>query len=243
MSWEVTLAGDKDDLRQLSQTFNRSGLTITFRDDVPILVSTRFERHTNRSEILAIATDLLIPINAGLKIVMNGGPLIVPETVVQRDDAGNVVHYVEISAGVTHYARISAVHRRADGSVVEENETEPLLGWYDLARQDEHVAKALYLIAHDFATWSGLYMILEVMEEGGCSACRRGAPLKPEIDRFTRTAESFQALGIQARHAHSRFTPPDPPMTLEEAKYLIRRLMLGWLEESGQHSEAADVVR
>jgi hypothetical protein len=46
---------------------------------------------------------------------------------------------------------------------------------------------------------------------------------------FRRTANSFEAVGLDARHGVEQNQPPSTPMDLSEARSLITTLVHAWL--------------
>lgn len=48
-------------------------------------------------------------------------------------------------------------------------------------------------------------------------------------ERFTRTANTAEVSGSDARHATGKFVAPDNPMNLPEATEFVRQILLGVL--------------
>jgi len=93
------------------------------------------------------------------------------------------------------------------------------------AQSSQHLEIALTLWSDPVRSWPRLYRILEEIEQhiskhvdkaGLCSANERG--------RFTRTANTAEVSGADARHALSKFAPPSDPMSLEEATRFVGRI-------------------
>lgn len=101
------------------------------------------------------------------------------------------------------------------------------------AGDDDAVSHVLRLVAKDLVSWVGLYRIVEAVEgyAGGTSelVTRRWAP-KKTLDLFKHTACSPGAIGDAARHGRERSAPPPNPMKLDDAKTLIREIVISWLE-------------
>ena len=106
----------------------------------------------------------------------------------------------------------------------------PPIIWMALSKRDAHVKKALRLIENDFETWYGLYKVFEIIRQDAGNIVKRGWCTEAELRRFTQTANSPDALGLNARHAKTIPAPPDP-MSLSSAASFIRKLMSAWLEE------------
>ncbi len=57
---------------------------------------------------------------------------------------------------------------------------------------------------------------------------------KSDLERFERSINHPQVLGLQARHAVSHVNPPPRPMTIIEARAFARALANSWLTELGK---------
>lgn len=101
--------------------------------------------------------------------------------------------------------------------------------WVEAAFQDDDVAAALRILADPDVAWGRLYHVFDLVQADVGSGIRQWAT-RGECDRFTHTANSRLALGDEARHGHTGFQPPQNPMTLGEARQLIRKIVTGWLE-------------
>lgn len=56
-----------------------------------------------------------------------------------------------------------------------------------------------------------------------------GGPSRKQLDLFNHTANSYAAIGDDARHGHTRTQPPEIPMTLVDAQSLVRELVTRWI--------------
>jgi hypothetical protein len=81
--------------------------------------------------------------------------------------------------------------------------------------------------------WKNLYMVLEVIEDdlGGEEAVlqKRYVSIK-KLKSFKRTANSYLAIGRDARHATIKNSMPRSPMSLTVAQELIHIVLQKWLE-------------
>jgi hypothetical protein len=86
----------------------------------------------------------------------------------------------------------------------------------------------------DEHTWRGLYLVYEATKEG--NGGKNGlialsvAPWS-KIDNFTATANSYRAIGVQARHSSKSKGNSPAKMTLDEARTLIRQLLEAWIRK------------
>ena len=109
----------------------------------------------------------------------------------------------------------------------------------EFAGDDDAVSHVLRLVAEDSVSWVGLYRIMEAVEgyAGGSSELvRRGWVPKKTLELFKHTACSPGAIGDAARHGRERSAPPPHPMKLDDAKSLIREIVISWLEARYGHS-------
>lgn len=90
--------------------------------------------------------------------------------------------------------------------------------------------RALALYANDL-TWAELYKVYEVIKEAHGGPVPTGWVSKTMLTAFTATANSYPALGRDARHAVVQNSIPAPRMTLQEAKSLIHTLLRHWSED------------
>jgi hypothetical protein len=94
-----------------------------------------------------------------------------------------------------------------------------LEGWMATAQTEEPVGRALRILGSPPYTWPSLYHALEIIE-GDCGAAivARGWATRKQLERFTRTANSFAVAGDTARHGKPKGDPPADPMSLADAE-------------------------
>lgn len=103
----------------------------------------------------------------------------------------------------------------------------------DLCNSDKNVREALFYLGAEGNAWANLYKASEIVEDrvGGAPKAifNEGWCSRSEWDRFRRTANHQEAIGVFSRHARQRTVPPPDPMTVEEAKLFISRLLKNWI--------------
>lgn len=231
MKWRIQLEGDNDDLADLTKIFTLSDLSIKEIDGKFYLYSNSFNTLDDSGLVEEKGKEFLSIINAGLKLDSNYLKLIEFSGVdmLNQEDLKEK-HFIHLKTAVGIRAKVRTQITKADGTVIEDNLFEPLLQWYQLAKRDPLVARAFHLISHDFNTWFSLYKLLEILQESGFEPVGRHGKWRKEADRFSQTAQSYAALGLDARHIKSLFTPPTSPMTLDVAQSFIRMLLIEWLK-------------
>lgn len=231
MNCRIRLEGDREDLSDLSKIFTNSEITIKEIESVFFLYSDSFNELTESAQVEERGKEFLLIINAGLKLTSNYLRLVKIVGVELLDAEGKAIKtFVHLSETVEIRAKVSTIITKKDGTVIEDNPFEHLLRWQYIAQTDPLVARAFYLISNDFDTWFSLYKLLEIIEEDGFELIGRKGKYRKEADRFSQTAQSFSALGLDARHIKSKYEAPPKPMTHNEAKSFIRFLVGEWLK-------------
>lgn len=232
--WSVCLDGDDADLAELARLMNAPELNIVELDGSFLLESTGFEHLGEPRQVLDAAQPLLGVIRG---IARLRTPLLRPLTasaVIDHRGWTPITHKFVFPGTARLRIRAFAPTVVAGGAAVQ-NERPHSLG-AELALDDQRVARALGLFGEE-PTWSSLYKVLDVLREavpGKAALENKGWVPTGEIRRFTWTANSFNALGPDARHALANNKAPPKPMLLDEAVALIGCLVEQWLVEKRQ---------
>jgi hypothetical protein len=139
---------------------------------------------------------------------------------------------------VTGSANAHAVQTSGDVEVPSGTEPSSTVGEDTLrvAHTNELLERALYLYGAAGYDWRGLHMVLDAIEEGnggdkGLKKAKFANPYEKKIRLFTCTANNFNKLGLDARHARKDWDEPKEEMTVSEAQELFRNLLSVWVEE------------
>jgi len=111
--------------------------------------------------------------------------------------------------------------------------------WMDKGINSDAIARALTLYGTLEHNWKNLYMVLEVIIEsigGEVELAKTGLISQDCLKAFKHTANSFRAIGREARHAKSNEVPPSKPMSLKEAQDLIAKVLREWLQSKSRTS-------
>ncbi len=107
-------------------------------------------------------------------------------------------------------------------------------------KSNAHLDLAMTIFFLPRTTWPHLYRCLEEIESflemkvSTAGMCSQG-----ERERFTRTANTAEAAGHDARHGLGKFTPPKHPMNLEEATKFLRSLCAQAIERAMRGPKSA----
>jgi hypothetical protein len=123
-------------------------------------------------------------------------------------------------------------------------QSDPRLGaalpFMNFAAQSTAANDVLVLVGRTVPSWSELYLVFELVQaNGGDLMVEKGWIGRAEQSLFCRTANSYTALGPEARHGKDQHQPPASPMTYEQAKKAILLLATHWLQESVQKTGAS----
>jgi hypothetical protein len=227
--WFVQIAGDKFDLEDLPNWFNSSGLTVVQEADGYYMHSSHFDLAKDSNEVRDLAEKLAEKMLGAARLFRPDFQPVKLGAVVKENEAGGKDIHISVSDSIIgrNKGRASITF---NGVEQKPSTPKPAL-WLNVAQNYEKVAHALRIWGKGPHDWINLYKILEIIESdvGGKIYQERWIS-KPEVTRFTQTANSAEALGDAARHAKKRIPPPPKPMTIQEAQHLIRELLKKWTE-------------
>ena len=234
--WAVVLRGDDHDLGRLAEHFT-GGIRIARGPDDWELTADRFEETGDRMVVYEAAVELVDRLRGLMVAKLVSDPRLEMGPVIELlPDGSRRPHVFARAEMATARVRVYAagVVTNPDGTVPE---PPPIPSWepiIELAVRDDAMRLALDLLAVP-PTWSRLYAALDLVVQDQrtdrrAGVERRGAVM-PEVERFTRTANSVWAIGVDARHGRLDWIRPPDPMSLEEAADLIGRIVEAWIDE------------
>jgi len=230
MDWIFGLEGDDFDLDELSKVFTNPDLCIEKVDNNGYeLKSSHFHLLTSMDMAQKRAEELLISINAGIKLELGAHNPIKIKTGVQIDEKGEERKFIFLNCPF-HVRDTLTIHTiTCDGKKSVSNPAEPIISINTIAQLDAQVKMVCQYIGQDFDSWGNLYKIFEVIESDGFPPIQRDGQYKKMSDRFRRTANSFSASGLDSRHSKDTIPPPKNPMSITDAKIFIKTIFHEWL--------------
>ncbi|WP_143824996.1 hypothetical protein [Natrinema ejinorense] len=243
MGWKVRLAGQRNDLILLGCIYTDEP-QITFTDTHAFLESNRFNEFEEPSTVLEEGKKLMCSMRASvLGSIDTVHPPAADNVVILPDGSPHVIHTLSPSQRtdtVPVVTNISDTNTVRDlGSNCEEiKQVEGLPDleyenlYIDLPEQDQKSSELIQLIDNGY-DWVNLYRVYEwVRDEIGTNPSKNSWISEGDEDLFTRTANSPEALGTQARHADSNpAREPDDPMSRDKAVQLIYDVSREFLKE------------
>ena len=171
--------------------------------------------------------DLLVRLSDFAAVAAQGRVRVVPGALgrTRPDGSSDVfVHPETIRIRAQAFAPTIVV----DGVIPEPMEARLLR----LQAKDEHLRLALHFLNADLS-WFNLWKSFETIRDanhGARGLVTNGWTSDADIDRFRETANTYSAVGDDARHAVLGKAPPPNPMTLEGAEDYVRGLLSRWVD-------------
>ena len=109
----------------------------------------------------------------------------------------------------------------------------------NLCSTHEDAREALFYFGSGGNPWANFYKVLEIVQDD-CGETpqlvKRNWCTKSELERFKRTANHQEAIGAFSRHARMRADPPSNPMSVEEARSFVGKLLSSWINQLLTHA-------
>lgn len=229
--WRLVLSGHIFDLETLNEQFPNGDPRVVRGGDRFFLESAELEALApNHVEMLERASSLLAPMNGAAQLAAPKHRSVTASGQIVGPDGRE--HVVVLADSVEVRSKLETVVVRAGND--EPPPPPPPPGQVALAASAGHsdAQDALRLLGTGPLDWVNLYRILDYVRSafGGIDGIEKaGLAAKSDLKRFTHTANSKTAAGDDARHGPTAQAPPKNPMTLDEARTLIRSILKGWL--------------
>ena len=222
--WFVSIHGDRADIDQYPAWFPDGPIFAIRKDEGVYLTGAAFETLKTAEEVHAAAMEALDEFAAAVSVLDTHSKIPKTGGVVREDDDGKR-HFTMFAEAGHFQIRGHAAAVFVSGAKPERRATEAqrLL---EQARRNKHLLAAASIWAELPRSWSRLYRIMQELERylrqpldkaGYCS--------RNERERFTRSANSAEASGKDARHAIGMYKPPSNPMSVREGRLFIHRML------------------
>jgi hypothetical protein len=186
---------------------------------------------TPQDQVLEVASSHLDVINGAATLLDPAHRLVRCDSkYFGIDDQGQVVSTVVAVGTGEIRAKGNAVGISVGGVPAPDPRKGALLPFLAAASVSGPARDALVILGRPRPTWSELFVIYELVQEasGGTMIAKRWIS-KADDDLFCWTANNRHALGIEARHGHTKRQPPPAPMPHANALTAIRSLVDRWL--------------
>lgn len=231
-AWIVPIKGHAFDLEDLPIYLEGSAVYIQKQEGDYFLVLPTNITGLTYEDVGRLAREHLDLINGASSILLGSfRPLEIGDGPYFGIDAnGNRIHTV-VTLG-TAEVRCQTGHLTAlvNGVAQPDLRTGQATRLLQVAATSTAASDALVILGRSMPSWSELYLVYELVESnvGGRMylECWIG---RTEGKLFTRTANSYTALGRAGRHGKDRGRPPAIPMSHPTAIKLMRSLVWAWL--------------
>lgn len=224
--WLVQLSGDRVDLEEFPRWFPDGDVSVIEENGAFFLVGPAFDVIPNAEAVLHEAVRTLDRFTAAISLITPGLRKPAASSVIREADEGTRDVTVFVSAGVSARAKVGAVLVSGDAPQrpPQRTQAQELL---TQATGSPHLEQALSLWSDPTRSWPRLYCVLEEMEQHlGKHVDAAGLCSPNQRERFTRTANTAEVSGSDARHATGKFVAPGNPMSLLEATEFVRQMLL-----------------
>jgi len=224
-TWLFELTGEESDLRTIAELFSDT-YSISTRDGKCHLSMQLALLPEEGADAQAAVEPVLAHLNASAQVAHGNHENVRLGGMVCLDPGGGPPTQIISATG------LRSQFRAGGGKLIAER----LLA---AARRDAHFDRALYLFGILPQNWRGLSMVLDAAKDGNKDLKFKGWITPSLIENFEKTANSFKALGHQARHGGVSKGVNRPRQTLEEARGMIRTILEQWAKELGSQPHVA----
>lgn len=230
--WQIQLDGDGPDLDMLAQLFPSGDLYVVQEDGATFLAGRTLDALSEPGDARALAEELLPRIN-GAALALEGDfrPVHLAGRMRDADNPQNgyaLAITAEASARANVVATVTVTDAEGNVRPPPPPPGPPLML---AAGTDPVLAEALrWMGAADGPSWADLWKSFETLRQaaGGEKALvARCGVAHAEVESFRTSANDPTISGDRARHA-VQTRPPAAPMTLEQGREFVGRLLRGW---------------
>jgi len=232
MEWLVHIIGNNSDLEELSKSLNSPELCVTQEGENFFLKSTYFNSFKEADDVRKKASEILPLINGSAMLAIEiKEPLKVG--IIRKDHKNGTSEVFIVGSGsivMGGSAHVEVIE--PDGTIKEIRPADPIPNYFQKGLNDNNVAKVLQFLGTGKIDWRILYNIYDaIMEDVGGynNLLNKGWAPKESIKLFHHTPQSWDAVGVDARHG-KHIPAPDKPMSISEAKSLIKNITIKWLQ-------------
>jgi hypothetical protein len=229
------LSGEGFDIEELARLFATGSVTVKKIEEHYYLQIPGWESSLEDSEALEAGKVALSRLN-GIALLEIGN--FRPPKIYGITKRDNLVTTISVAVhGAVRTKGHFNVRLLKDGVEVSKSQS-PTFGETLLTMTDtnEFLERAVFLYGTVEHNWRGLYMVLDAIAEsyGGPKKLLKqdfAAKFESDIENFKHHANSYRALGVEARHGLAKEEPPKKKMTLAEAQALIQDILKAWVEK------------
>ena len=224
--WLVQIDGDRFDIEELPFWFPSGEVYAIEESSSVFLVGSRFGQLADASKVQEAAAKAVEDFYSVIYLIDSGIHRPSVGTVFREHDDGTRHGYAFLSATISARSKARASLTSAGNAKSEENRLTQAQELLAASQHSRHLQVALSLISIPNATWPHFYRCLEEIESSlGAKVSETGLCSAGDRSRFTRTANTPEASGADARHGLGKFDPPQNPMSPAEGLSFVRQML------------------
>jgi hypothetical protein len=239
--WLVPLRGHEFDLEDLPIYLHGGRTQVVKRKDAYYLVLPLEDVEANYEPVRNMAVETVARLNGAMTLLVDDHrPIEVAEAAYcALDDSGQIAFTVNPldTAGVRDKAGHLIV--TIDGVPQADSRSGQAATMLVAATRKPPLADALALLGKASPSWAELYLVFELVQSNvGGKMFESGWISTADETRFSRTVNSYTALGRFGRHGKDRGDPPASVMTHRQAINVLRTLVFGWAQSVASETES-----
>ena len=224
--WLVQIDGDRFDKEELPFWFPSGEIFAIEESSTVFLVGSGLEQLADASKVQEAAAKAIEDFISVIYLIDPGIRRPSIGTVFREHDDGTRHGYAFLSGVVSGRSKARASLTTAGNAKPEENRLTQAQALLAASQHSRYLQVALSLISIPNATWPHYYRCLEEIESSlGAKVSETGLCSAGERSRFTRTANTPEASGADARHGLGKFDPPQNPMSPAEGLSFVRQML------------------
>ena len=227
--WFVQLKGHQFDLEALAEFLRSGSIKVSREEDEQWYVSGPVFGGLEDSSAVRERGIEMVEVLNGTGALFGIQNISIGSNVFEVTDAGVRKNMVLVVDGITVRDRVKAVVLGSDGKPKENENVSAFQRILELGRTDRRVWDALHFLALR-QNWTNLYKVFEIVRDDVGKQVYDLVDTK-RLKTFKATAQCRGLLGDEARHASQTLREPSNPVSLEEARQLIRQLVENWLRK------------
>ena len=221
-------------LAELAHVLSNDDLSLLRGNGKYMLKSRAFESLTDVDSVRTEAQRIVVALSGISRILLGSDAKLKIGTVTDVRPDGHRHIFVQLEPAVMRLnaGRVSVQVTHPDGRIDIRRPADPAIEWLTKSLTDPLIARALRLRDAGPLSWTDLYRLYEVIENGAGgedAIVTRGWATRVQLKRFKHSANSVSAAGDQARHGIERTTPPRDAMSQSEGRLLVDELLRRWL--------------
>lgn len=236
--WLIRLRGDHFDLEDLEKELSAGSSVRVVRRSECYYLEMPHETFETAQQVHDYAQSVLLPaINGIMRVRYPDFRNVEVDAIGEEKEDGSITQHVFLKETVQVRTRFraSVTVTKANGTVIRdtpESVAAERERWLEVVLKDKRCREAFRLYAAKPYDWVTLYKIFEIVESDGAPITNWVS--KKQVERFTRTANSPEAVGLENAR-HGKYTPSPPkPMSIQEATRLIGIILERWVEEKSR---------